>query len=224
MRVEYLVRKDSPKLLVFLAGWGMDPRPFDRLSSPAYDVLMLFDYRELGDLSLDLSAYQEIEVLAWSLGVSAALRSIEKISARRWIFLNGTGAFCHKGWGIHPRLMERTIKALKTRGEESLLAFYKNMFQGEEGLEEFLARRPSRPLEELITELEEASSWSPTFPKEDLRAVALVGEKDCIISPSAQETFWKEAKIPVKSLPFGHFPFYRFTYFEDILALAYERT
>ena len=223
MKAEFLVRKGRSKLLVFFAGWGMDPRPFGRLSSQAYDVLILFDYRELRDLSLDLSAYQETEVLAWSLGVSAALRMAAKIPARRWVFLNGTGAFGHKGWGIHPRLMERTLKALKTRGEESLLAFYKNMFQGEKGLSEFLAKRPSRPLEKLITELEEASSWSPVFPKEDLNAVALVGEKDRIIPPSAQKAFWEKAKVPVKSHPFGHFPFYRFTYFEDILALAYER-
>ncbi len=223
MRAEFLLRKGRPKLLVFFAGWGMNPRPFDRLSSQIYDILMLFDYRELGDLTLDFSGYQEIEVLAWSLGVSAALRLAAKIPARRWVFLNGTGAFCHKGWGIHPRLMERTLKALKTRGEESLLAFYNNMFQGERGFEEFLVKRPRRPFEELITELEKASSWLPAFPKDDLFAVALVGEKDRIISPPAQKAFWEEAKVPVRGLPFGHFPFYRFTYFEDILALAYER-
>ncbi len=218
MRAEFLFQKDRSKLLIFFAGWGMDPRPFYKLSSQAYDVLMLFDYRNLGDLSLDLSAYQEIEVLAWSLGVSAALRLIEKIPARRWIFLNGTGAFCHKQWGIHPRLIERTLKALRTLGEDTLLAFYKNMFQGEKGLEEFLTKRPCRRLKELITELEKASSWPPAFPEGDLNAIALVGKKDRIIPPAAQKAFWERAKVQVKSLPLGHFPFYCFDYFEDILA------
>ncbi len=219
MRAYFLSQKGNHKLLVFFAGWGMDPRPFGQLSSQEYDVLMLFDYRELGDLPIELSAYQETEVLAWSLGVSAALRSIEKVPARRWVFLNGSGAFCHKTWGVHPRLMDRTLKALKTRGEEALLAFYKNMFQGEKGLEEFLAKRPSRLLEDLIAELEGTSLWPPAFPRGDLRAVALVGQRDRVIPPSAQKAFWEEAKVLVKSLPFGHFPFYRFTYFEEILVL-----
>jgi biotin synthesis protein BioG len=220
MKARFLIQKGRTHLLLFFSGWGMDPRPFAALSSRKYDVLMLFDYRERERLP-DISAYEKVTVLAWSLGVVVALEQTPKLSASRWVFLNGTGAFCHKEWGIHPRIMARTLEALRTRGEASLLAFYANMFRGESpgSLEEFMTRRPERPLEDLVTELEAFVEAPPVVSV--TKAVALVGERDRIMPPKAQEAFWQRAGVRIVKRPWGHFPFYRFRYFEDLLAEAY---
>ena len=58
---------------MFFAGWGMDDRPFRRLTSLRFDVLVCYDYRDPGNTAAtaELSAvaeYPDVTVIAWSLG------------------------------------------------------------------------------------------------------------------------------------------------------------
>ena len=65
MKHEFIHRDDNPRLLLIFAGWGMDANPFRHISRPGYDVLIIWDYR---DLSFDWSivaGYDEIALIAW---------------------------------------------------------------------------------------------------------------------------------------------------------------
>ena len=92
MRHEFVKREGNSRLILIFAGWGMDATPFRHISRPGYDTLVLWDYRDLtADWSL-VSEYEEIVLIAWSMGVYAASMSIHaidrQISTR--IAVNGT--------------------------------------------------------------------------------------------------------------------------------------
>ena len=72
MKQLFIKKENSPRLLLFFAGWGSDENLFRRTVAEGYDCLLCFDYRTLEfDYSL-LDGYREIRLLAWSMGVWVA--------------------------------------------------------------------------------------------------------------------------------------------------------
>ena len=74
------------KLILFFNGWAMTPVTVEHLSIPkGYDVLIFWDYRDDEAVELDFMAYEEVRVVAWSMGVWAADRYLQShlISAQR---------------------------------------------------------------------------------------------------------------------------------------------
>lgn len=66
MKQLFIKKENSPRLLLFFAGWGSDENLFRRTVAEGYDCLLCFDYRTLEfDYSL-LDGYREIRLLAWS--------------------------------------------------------------------------------------------------------------------------------------------------------------
>ncbi len=226
MQGVFLVQRHRPRLLWFWTGWGMDERPFQDLSSQDYDVWVCFDYRSLDYAPSVWEDYQEVIVLAWSLGVGAALQAFDRLKqVSAWVFVNGTGAFRHPRWGIPPRIFDRTLAALKDQRAQTLYAFYQNMFFGEADgdLARFLSHRPQRNLKEIVEELEMAADLLVT-PRLTNKVVALVGQKDRIIPARNQQAFWQEMGLKCHLYPWGHFPFYRFSTFEELLEEVHVRT
>ena len=66
MKSKFIVRNDSSRLLLIFAGWGMDWRPFASLSRPGYDILVIWDYRDLLFDWKPLFRYDEICLIASS--------------------------------------------------------------------------------------------------------------------------------------------------------------
>ena len=66
------------RLLLIYAGWGMVWRPFRELSLPGYDIMVLWDYRDLTFNWKPLMAYDEVCLVAWSMGVFAASVTIHE--------------------------------------------------------------------------------------------------------------------------------------------------
>ena len=92
MKQLFVKRSHSDRLLLIFAGWAMDANPFRHVSRPGYDTLVVWDYR---DLSIDWSeaaAYDEIVLIAWSMGVYAASMTIHSIDhlITSKIAVNGT--------------------------------------------------------------------------------------------------------------------------------------
>jgi len=59
MQYFWLNKKENKKLIVFFNGWGMNETPVQHLAYNDFDVLILYDYRNLNfDLSqFDFSSY-----------------------------------------------------------------------------------------------------------------------------------------------------------------------
>lgn len=141
------------RLILFFAGWGMDAVPFSALSKPGYDILLVYDYN---DDAFDMSAldgYDEICVLAWSLGVWHAGRFISdnrQLPITRTIAVNGTLDPVSDTFGIPPRIYDMT-SALP--GKAALDKFYRRICGGQDGMRRLLPLRPQRQLDELRSEL-----------------------------------------------------------------------
>ncbi len=205
MRLVYHTRRGNPGLLLFFLGWGMDENPFLPLKIRGWDLALIYDYRDLN--FPPIPSYAEIKILGWSAGVYAGLLALREGLAQQGVFVNGTGAFCHPTWGIHPRLWRATWQALKRAPQQTLSKFYQNMFRHSEDLRFFLTHRPQRSISEIIEELEALMGFDPCLEvRGEVRA--FVGRDDAIFPPLAQKRYWEERGIPWLFLPGGHFPFY----------------
>lgn len=146
-------RAVTRRLILFFAGWGMDAVPFSALSKPGYDILLVYDYNDDAfDMSV-LEGYDEICVLAWSLGVWHAGRFISdngQLPITRTIAVNGTLDPVSDTLGIPPRIYDMTSVL---PGEAALDKFYRRICGGQEGMQRLLPERPQRQLDELRSEL-----------------------------------------------------------------------
>lgn len=92
MKHYFIQQKHLPRLTLFFAGWGMDECPFMDYCPENSDLLVCYDYRSLDfDFTL-LQGYQEIRLIAWSMGVWAAsmvLQDMDLPICER-VALNGT--------------------------------------------------------------------------------------------------------------------------------------
>ena len=73
MKHYFIQQNYLPRLTLFFAGWGMDECPFMDYCSGNSDLLVCYDYRSLDfDFTL-LQGYQEIRLIAWSMGYGPRL-------------------------------------------------------------------------------------------------------------------------------------------------------
>ena len=94
MEIEKYICEGRPRLLLFFCGWSASPALFHSLQAdPDQDVWLMSDYRNL-TFDADLSAYQSVTLVAWSLGVWVAEQLFADESSVHWerkIAINGTG-------------------------------------------------------------------------------------------------------------------------------------
>ncbi len=225
MQGQWLVRENRDALLIFYNGWGMDARPFAAMQSQWVDVYMLYDYRDLTlpeSLAKMAAVYSEVHVLAWSLGVWAAMKTSDAwpVLLTSATALNGTLQPIHSRFGIPPQVFDATLEQLTS---ETRLAFYRNMFSTEGEAETFLLQPPLRSLEEIRAELKhlhrsimtESADPAGGFVQPFGRVV--IGTHDRIIPAVAQRRFWQDHPA-CRRMDFGHFPFYSVPRWEEWLS------
>ena len=121
-------KAENKKLILFFNGWAMNETPVKHLKIEDFDVLVLFDYRNLDfDLSqFDFSKYSEKYLVCWSMGVYACnLFKTELQDFNKKIAINGTTKIIDDNFGIPEKIYKITVKLLN---EDSCDKFIKNMF------------------------------------------------------------------------------------------------
>lgn len=217
MKQKFIKHNGGRRLLLFFAGWGMDATPFCMFrADEEEDVMVCYDYRSDSFRTEGLGGYEELRIVAWSMGVW--------MSHRVWLRhasllppLAGAVALCGTLFpidavrGIAPRVYRLTVRGM--REERNVVEFYRRMCGDETEYEHFLANRPRRPVEELREELEaiEAMIQQPCREAEAgceplLWSRAYVGGQDRIFPPQAQRVAWQGVAL-VEGLPCGHWPF-----------------
>ena len=152
MKHYFIQQNYLPRLTLFFAGWGMDECPFMDYCSGNSDLLVCYDYRSLDfDFTL-LQGYQEIRLIAWSMGVWAASMVLQDMDLPicESVALNGTVTPVDDLKGISQQVFEGTLEGLN---EVTLEKFIRRMCLKKENLETFLSKRPQRAVEELQEEL-----------------------------------------------------------------------
>jgi len=226
MRTEWLLRTAQRRVVVFFNGWGMDHAIARYLLAHTpegfgYDLLSCYDYgdpRLADDTLAELGQYDERVVVAWSLGVWAAAHSgIEKVD--RSLAINGTLTPLNREQGIPPEIFRATLDGWSEKGRER---FNRRICGSSALLELFELMAPQRDvsdqkreLEMILSQLSSSSSAAGVAPWSYGRAV--VGGRDMIFSPAAQESAWHD--VPVTAIPeMPHMPFAAVKGWPEVLA------
>ncbi|MHB1350825.1 MAG: DUF452 family protein [Desulfobulbus sp.] len=209
MRSCWLSRSGQPCCLLFFAGWGMDPEPFRPIVPQGHDLLMFYDYRELGrpePAEFFPGQYQRVDLLAWSMGVWVAghLLGGYRRHLRAAVAVNGTLTPIDDRGGIPEQAF---AEMLTTFSPAALTEFYRSMFDDRAGAARFLNQRPERPDEEIGEELAALRNhWSALGPAPDIYTAVLAGARDRIFAGRNQVRAWGRERCRLFSGP--HFPFY----------------
>lgn len=211
MQARWIIREGRPRLLVVLLGWACDERALAGADFDGYDLLCVYDYRDMDTLppalAGALASYGEAALVAWSFGVWAAERLEGTLFAqgnlRLTIAVNGTGRPVDDRFGIPVRAFAVTVRSIRTQGPAK---FYERMYGGKPD-ETTLCRRPSDELAEELALL--GDRFGKEGPGGNFRwDRVLIGTEDRIFPPDAIRLYWEEKAIfaPVTA-PLPHFPF-----------------
>lgn len=127
MRAEFLHKNhNSKELILVFGGFASKPGHFSHLKSEK-TVLLLFDYEDFS-LKIDLNSFENITLIAFSMGVCVASKMMKNIPFQQKIALNGTNTAIDRERGIHPAIFSKSIKNF------SLKNFKKSLLSGRENL------------------------------------------------------------------------------------------
>lgn len=219
MKSYWLNKQNNKKLIVFFAGWSFDEHPFKTLSCDDYDALIIYDYNELSipnDLN-NLSEYENKTLITWSMGVFTAYLHKDLLSDFNCkIAVNGTVSPVHNEFGIPIKMFELTLKHA-AKGLEG--KFYQNVFLNEQEFELYSKNQVKRSIANRVSELEKLYDIikNTNIDYEKFYDFAIVSEFDKIIPPKNQIASHKTNNVAVVELPTGHFPFYKFSSWKEVI-------
>lgn len=153
MQQRFIQNHNRRRLILIFAGWGVDANFFTAVSKQGYDVMVVFDYRNTDfDISL-IDRYEEICIVAWSLGVwhaEAFICANTHLPVTRCIAVNGTLLPIDGQCGIPPRIYDLTAQL---PDEIALTKFYRRICGGQAAMETLMPALPDRKIDELRDEL-----------------------------------------------------------------------
>ena len=205
MKQTFLIHQNSPRLLLFFAGWGMDERPF-RHYPLGCDWMICYDYRTLDFSVEELKAYSEIRVAGWSMGVWAASQlatTLATLPVTYRIAINGTTYPVDEQRGISPAIFEGTLHGLD---EANLQKFQRRMCGSANAFKRFQEIVPQRSAAELKEELFAIQEGYRTLPRATLRwDAAIIGTSDAIFPPANQQQAWDEQQTTFRQIKAAHY-------------------
>lgn len=191
MKTAFVSQQGARRLILVFAGWAMDDAPFRHLRRPGYDIAIVWDYRDLCPLTADfVAAYDEVCIIAWSLGVYAASVTTDAIAPKitRRVAVNGTLWPVDEDRGIPEAIFAGTLNGLD---ERNLLKFYRRVAGSRSQYDIFAATMPQRDIPELADELRVFLELPVhTRIDKDDWDVAIIGAKDAIFPPTNQRNAW----------------------------------
>ena len=216
MQFHWLNRQNNDKLIIFFAGWSFDELPFEFLSCEDFDVLMVYDYSTINEDFEDFSFYKEINLIAWSMGVFVAYLLKNKLPQfNKKLAINGTPLPVNDEFGIPIKPFLLTLRHAKTGLEGK---FYQNIFDTNEEFEIYRKTPVKRTIENRETELKSLYDTikNSEIVYDNFYDKALISSRDKIIPTKNQIRFWQN-KAELEMLESGHFPYYNFKSWNEIL-------
>lgn len=211
MQLTY-INNNQTRLLIFFCGFYTDENCFKDFDNSKYDILYVYDYSTIDyDIfdNFNFSPYIEIDLIAysygvWATGVMNLARALPPIN--RSLAVCGTFKPIDDVYGVPQKIYDVMLKTLNGKALE---VFETKMFQGTE------IKKSARAIENLREELENIKEMSAMRSHFDFDCV-ICAKNDRIIPFSAQENHWATHRNK-KILDTGHFPFFEFSGFEEML-------
>lgn len=199
MKTEW-INHNQPNLIVYFAGWGTPISAVQHLTLPEKtDLLICYDYQDL-TLDFDFSRYQNIHIVAWSMGVWVAnqvmkkvMKNIPFISATA---INGTGLPCHDEFGIPVTIFKGTLESLN---EANRTKFERRMCGDKGNFQHYQQLPNARPLTEIQAEL---TALDRLIEQKQHSAIpwtkAIIGSQDRIFPTQQQQHYWQQMSPNIK--------------------------
>lgn len=213
MKIIKQLTDHSPSLLLFFAGWSTSPELFTRLKAEERtDVMICYDYRDL-TFEEDLTQYEEIHLIAWSMGVRMAELAIgRKYTLSTATAINGTPRPIDDIYGIPVDIFRGTLDNLTTEGFKR---FNRRMCGSRDTLAGYETVRP-RPLEEVRDELQHIYDLCLGKPQPDVArrsapirwTRAIISSDDRIFPAANQLEYWLTRCSEVQEIKSPHYPFF----------------
>lgn len=216
MQFHWLNKQNNKNLIVFFAGWSFDYVPFKFLDCENQDVLIVHDYNEISDLP-EISDYENKNLIAWSMGVYMAYQMRNKfVDFNKRIAINGTPFPVDDEYGIPLKPFLLTLRHAKTGLEGK---FYQNIFEKSEEYERYIKNPVERSIKNRVNELNELYERIKETQKvyEKFYNQAIISLNDKIIPAKNQIKFWQDFEVPYETLESGHFPYYNFKSWKELL-------
>ncbi|ASE86025.1 DUF452 family protein [Campylobacter jejuni] len=203
MKYEFLCKNpDSKKLIVVFGGFASHPSHFSHLKSDK-NVILFYDYENF-DLNFDFKAFDELFLIAFSMGVCVANKLLKELNFKQKIAINGTNFGIDKLKGIHPAIFRKTLRNFKLENfKEALFKERKNLtkdfiFKDEKALKIELEKL----FDFALTKQEENLLWDKVYSSKE----------DEIFPPNALKNSFKNLIF----LDEPHFAFFHFKTWDEL--------
>lgn len=208
----FFQNNNGDELILFFNGWAMDEKPFVPLKSN-FDILFIYDYTDLNlNLDLDFSKYKKINLMAFSAGafMAAYLNNLLPVIDFK-IAINGTLNMLDEIQGV-PQDMFNVMENLNL---DNVLDFRKKVIETEREFHLFNKYQPDRNLQSSMDELFALKKYftKPIYFDYDK---IIVGKNDRILPTKNQLKAWNNHNN-VCQTEGGHFLFYNFSNFEELI-------
>jgi biotin synthesis protein BioG len=227
MKTCWLHQQGNQDCLLFMAGWGMCPEPFQDIPAGGTDVLMVYDYRDMdtGGITSFLRSntyrkyktYKRLHLLAWSMGVwiASMLSRHDELFDSRLTTAIAIGGTCHP---IHDKLgipEQNFANMAEQLSPDGLEAFQRSMFTNKQEADRFTVFfcKGERSFEEVHQELLILATAYTTYTTDkvlsdvpNIYTSRLVTGRDQIFPARNQVRAWGRKQC--SSLSLSHFPFY----------------
>lgn len=218
MKTEFISHGKN-SLIIFFCGFYTDANCFIEFDNNKNDLLFVYDYSDMENNPIeyfDFLNYTEVSVIAYSYGVWALnyvynqdlLPDIKSSCA-----ICGTFRPIDNEYGVNEKIYEIMTKSLN---EDTIEKFEQKMAIGSSF--PLKIKRANRQIQNLVNELLniKALSKSIWFKKNFNFDKVVIAKKDRIFPYSSQSNFWAAHKNKLE-LDCGHFPFFEFRDFDEIL-------
>ncbi|HEF1424829.1 TPA: DUF452 family protein [Campylobacter jejuni] len=203
MKYEFLCKNpDSKKLIVVFEGFASHPSHFSHLKSDK-NVILFYDYENF-DLNFNFKAFDELFLIAFSMGVCVANRVLKELNFKQKIAINGTNLGIDKSKGIHPTIFKKTLQNFK------LEHFKKALFKERKSLAKDFIFKDEKALK---IELEKLFDFALIKQEENLLWDKVYSSKeDEIFPPNALKNSFKNLIF----LDEPHFAFFHFKTWDEL--------
>ncbi|WP_144665987.1 pimeloyl-ACP methyl esterase BioG family protein [Campylobacter jejuni] len=203
MKYEFLCKNpDSKKLIVVFGGFASHPSHFSHLKSDK-NMILFYDYENF-DLNFDFKAFDELFLIAFSMGVCVANRVLKELNFKQKIAINGTNLGIDKSKGIHPAIFKKTLQNFK------LEHFKKALFKERKSLTKDFIFKDEKALK---IELEKLFDFALIKQEENLLWDKVYSSKeDEIFPPNALKNSFKNLIF----LDEPHFAFFHFKTWDEL--------
>ena len=216
----YLQKNKSKKLILFITGWGMDEKPTLYLDDGKFDIITLYDYPSLNHKIEDFNfeQYDEITLVAWSLGVLAANIYFGELplNFERCIAINGTGLPVDDKFGIPRKVFDLTLNTWSEKAREK---FNLRMCGGRSEFERFTENSSQRSIQDQRLELEWCYQKAITGNKYNSVKwnLSIIGMQDKIFPAENMITYWTNKGTEIKKINSAHYPFFQWNSWTEFI-------